>query len=185
MNLDEAQQVRVREWIDQGLKVAEVQTRLAEELGLRLTYMEARLLLDDLKLRPRDPVPAPKPVASPLTTPGTAGPTASGGSPGAGPSGGLGSGAPPSGANPFKLAPLPAAGGGAPGRVAVSVDEITRPGSLVSGKVTFSDGQAADWQMDQYGRLAVMPKQQGYKPSPGDVREFQAELEAQISRLGY
>ncbi len=179
MNLDEAQQARVREWIAQGLKVAEVQSRLAEEFGVRLTYMEARFLLDDLKLRPQDPVPAPKPPASALAEP--AAPAKS-----AAPLGGLpplpAGGASPAGANPFQLAPAP---DGAAGGVSVVVDQIARPGALVSGKVTFSDGQGADWQLDQHGRLAVMPKQPGYKPSPADVRDFQAELEAAISRLGY
>jgi hypothetical protein len=75
MNLDESQTARVREWIGQGLKVADVQTRLADEFGVRLTYMEARLLLDDLKLRPKD---APRPVL-------LAGPRAGGAMTGPGP----------------------------------------------------------------------------------------------------
>ena len=61
MNLDEAQTARVREWIEQGLKVSDIQTRLAQELGIHLTYMDARLLLDDLKLRPKDPPPSAAP----------------------------------------------------------------------------------------------------------------------------
>jgi hypothetical protein len=75
--------------------------------------------------------------------------------------------------------------GDAAGKVAVSMDSITRPGALVSGKVTFSDGQSADWQMDQYGRLGVAPKTPGYKPSQSDVASFQAELETALARLGY
>ena len=31
----------------------------------------------------------------------------------------------------------------------MSVDQITKPGAIVSGKVTFSDGQIADWYLDQ------------------------------------
>src|SRR5882672_5482005 len=54
MNLDEAQKKMVTEWIAQGLKLSEIQKRLSDELGLRLTYMEARLLVDDLKLMPKD-----------------------------------------------------------------------------------------------------------------------------------
>ena len=66
---------------------------------------------------------------------------------------------------------LPAAG-----KVSVSVDQLTKPGAIVSGKVTFSDGQTADWYLDQTGRLGVVPKQQGYKPSAADVQEFQTAL---------
>src|SRR5436190_8177325 len=61
MNLDDAQKKKVTEWIAQGLKLSEIQKRLSDELGLRLTYMEARLLVDDLKLMPKDTEP-PKSV---------------------------------------------------------------------------------------------------------------------------
>src|SRR5947208_2764781 len=57
MNLDEAQRRQVGQWIEQGLKLSEIQDRLAAELGLRLTYMEVRLLVDDLKLTPKDVEP--------------------------------------------------------------------------------------------------------------------------------
>ena len=61
MNLDDAQKKKVTEWIAQGLKLSEIQKRLGDELGLRLTYMEARLLVDDLKLMPKD-TERPKPL---------------------------------------------------------------------------------------------------------------------------
>jgi hypothetical protein len=190
MKLDDAQMTRVRTWIDQGMKVAEIQNRLAEEFGLRLTYMEARFLLDDLQLRPKDPTPppGPAPAAAPPGGGSGAGNTLSPGSgllgapgPASAGRGGLPTLSGPSGA-PLKMAPM---AGDAASKVAVSMDSITRPGALVSGKVTFSDGQTADWQMDQYGRLGVAPKTPGYKPSQADVASFQAELEAALARLGY
>ena len=76
---------------------------------------------------------------------------------------------------------LPAPGG----KVSVGVDQIARPGAIVSGKVTFSDGQTADWYLDQAGRLGVVPKQQGYKPSAADVQEFQLALQQEVAKLGY
>ena len=177
MKLDDAQMARVRQWIEQGMKVAEVQNRLAEEFGLRLTYMEARFLLDDLQLKPKDPPPAPKAAAnvggSSLASAGRETPGVGGGSAGGGLAG-------PSGA-PLKTTPM----GGVPGGVSVSVDSLARPGALVSGKVTFSDGQGADWQMDQYGRLGLAPKVPGYKPTQADLASFQAELEAAMARMGY
>lgn len=172
MNLDEAQTARVREWIDQGLKVAEIQTKLAEELGVKLTYMEARFLLDDLKLRPKDT--APKAATPVLGTPSA---------PAASPSSSAPSLGGPSAASPLKTAPLDPAAAGR--RISVSMDEITRPGALVSGKVTFSDGETAGWQLDQYGRLGVIPKKAGYKPPQSDMAEFQAELESILSRMGF
>ena len=163
MNLDEAQRQRVTAWILQGAKLSEIQTRLADEFGLRLTYMDVRLLVDDLKLTPKDPEP-PKGV----TQIGVAPPK----------------GAPPP--HPGKRAsPTPAAPPPVTGGVSVTVDELVRPGAIVSGKVTFSDGQSADWYLDQTGRLGVVPGQPGYKPSAADVQQFQAALQNELARLGF
>lgn len=71
------------------------------------------------------------------------------------------------------------------GRVAVSVDQLTRPGALVSGKVTFSDGKGAEWYLDQMGRLGLAPREKGYKPTQSDLMEFQAALQEQLAKLGY
>jgi hypothetical protein len=76
---------------------------------------------------------------------------------------------------------LPAGAGG----VSVTVDQLARPGAIVSGKVTFSDGQSADWYLDQAGRLGVVPKQQGYKPPAADVQEFQLALQNELAKMGY
>ena len=65
MNLDEAQRKRVAAWIAEGLKLSEIQNRLASELKIHLTYMDVRLLVDDLKLTPKDAEP-PKAAVSPL-----------------------------------------------------------------------------------------------------------------------
>jgi hypothetical protein len=65
MNLDDAQRQKVAAWINEGLKLAEIQKRLESELGLRMTYLEVRLLVDDLKLKPKDPPPPAKPAPKP------------------------------------------------------------------------------------------------------------------------
>jgi hypothetical protein len=70
------------------------------------------------------------------------------------------------------------------GRVSVTVDQLARPGTMVSGKVTFSDGQNADWYLDQTGRLGVMPAVQGYKPAPEDVQAFQLALQDELAKMG-
>jgi transposase len=56
MNLDETQRQTVAKWISEGAKLSEIQKRLLE-LGIKLTYMEVRFLVDDLKLTPKDPEP--------------------------------------------------------------------------------------------------------------------------------
>jgi hypothetical protein len=75
MNLDDAQRQKVTEWIAQGLKLSDIQTRLASELGIRMTYMEARLLVDDLKLTPKDAEPRRpiEPMLSSAVVPPSAG----------------------------------------------------------------------------------------------------------------
>jgi len=159
MNLDEAQRQKVTAWIAAGAKLSEIQTRLAAELNLKLTYMEVRLLVDDLKLTPKDPEP-PKVVAPPVAAPA---------------------------ANPTKLTieKNPAPEGTLPAStVSVTLDQLAKPGAIVSGKVTFSDGQSADWYLDQTGRLGVVPKQPGYKPSPADVQQFQVALQSELARMG-
>jgi hypothetical protein len=157
MNLDEAQRQKVAAWIADGAKLSEIQTRLMSEFNLKLTYMEVRFLVDDLKLTPKDPEP-PKVVA----------PVAEAAKPA-----------------DKKSAPPPAGPPGKPGGVSVIVDQLTRPGAIVSGKVTFSDGQQADWYLDQTGRLGVVAKQQGYKPSAADVQQFQAALQSEMARMGF
>jgi hypothetical protein len=168
MNLDEAQRSKVVEWIGQGLKLSEIQNRLISELAVTMTYMEVRLLVDDLKLTPKDPEPV-KPVESPLAT--SAMPPAAGArSPAAGPS---------------AATPTPAVPGGSPGSVSIAVDQIARPGAVVSGKVTFSDGNTAAWQIDQTGQLGLIPSKPGYRPPASDVQAFQMALEAELSKLGF
>lgn len=168
MNLDEAQRSKVAEWIGQGLKLSEIQNRLISELGVTMTYMDVRFLVDDLKLTPKDPEPA-KPIDSPLAT--SAVPPAAG--------------ARPLGAAPGAPAPTPAAPSGGPGSVSLAVDQIARPGAVVSGKVTFSDGTTAAWQIDQMGQLGLIPSKPGYRPPASDVQPFQAALEAELSKLGF
>lgn len=165
MNLDESAKKKVSAWIAEGLKLAEIQKRLVTELGINLTYMEVRFLVDDLKLTPMDPVPPKSPTLPTATDPATVS-------------------APPASGLPITpLSTEEAANIG--GNVAVNVDAVTRPGALVSGSVTFSDGQTAAWYLDQMGRLGVVPKTQGYKPSPADVEAFQRGLEAEMSKLGF
>jgi hypothetical protein len=68
--------------------------------------------------------------------------------------------------------------------VSVSVDQLARPGAVVSGKVTFSDGKKADWYIDQTGRLGLAPQEAGYRPPAADVQQFQIALEAELSKMG-
>ncbi len=70
------------------------------------------------------------------------------------------------------------------GSVTVTIDQVTQPQALVSGKVTFSDGNRASWMLDQMGRLALDPEVTGYRPSEADVMDFQKELQRVATSQG-
>lgn len=169
MNLDENQKQQVLKWLDAGRKLAEVQKKLEQEFGLRLTYMEVKFILSDLNAKPKDPEPE-KPAAPPAAEP----------APVAAPEAGLDEDF-PEGDFPEE-AELPPAGGGG---VKVAVDQIARPGAMISGKVTFANGKSCEWMLDQMGRLGVVPGVDGFKPGAADLREFQIALQTQLQRLGY
>jgi hypothetical protein len=171
MNLDEGQRKKVAEWIAQGLKLSEIQTRIASELGVTITYMDVRLLVDDLKLTPKDA----EPLKPSVLTSGV--PAAPAGPPG---------GRDPAGKSPQSPAagkPTPASP--AMGGVSVSVDALAIPGAVVSGKVTFSDGNSAAWHLDQMVRLGLSPQQAGYRPPAADLQQFQAALEQELAKMGF
>lgn len=67
MQLTDEQKAKVAAWIADGVKLSDIQNRLASECDVRMIYMDVRLLVDDLKLMPKDP-PAP-PVVPPTETP--------------------------------------------------------------------------------------------------------------------
>ena len=161
MTLDDTQRKKVSQWIAEGLKLSDIQTRLASELGVRMTYMDVRLLVDDLKLTPKDIEP-PKHAAMPSPTPPAAQPA-------------------PAAQGKKSAAPTP----GGPGGVSLTVDQLARPGAVVSGKVTFGDGNTADWYFDQTGRLGLVPQQTGYRPPAADLQQFQTLLDSELSRLGF
>jgi hypothetical protein len=69
MNLDETQRKQVAAWIEEGLKISDIQKRIETAWGLRQTYLEVRLLVDDLKLTPKDPVPPPVALAPAAPSP--------------------------------------------------------------------------------------------------------------------
>ena len=77
--------------------------------------------------------------------------------------------------------PLPVA----TGEVTVTMDTLTLPGALVSGKVTFSDGETAIWMLDQAGRPGLDPDTPGYRPTQEDIIEFQKQLRALIEKGGF
>lgn len=158
MKLTDDQTRMARGWLNDGMKLSEFQKRLETDFGMKLTYMEVRFLVDDLKVQLVDPEPVVedvKPIEG-QTDESPAVPDSTLGAP----------------------------TDGLPGSVSVSVDSVTQPGTMVSGQVTFTDGQKARWYVDSYGRPGLAPETPGYRPSREDIEQFQMTLDRELTRRG-
>jgi hypothetical protein len=160
------QQNSVTQWAAEGATLNDIQDRLKRECGVTLTYMDTRLLIMELGLKLQDKPREKMPEETPQPAPADA--------------------LPPdddrvAGEDVFPEE-APAAG---TGNVTLSIDQIAIPGTMVSGKVTFSDGKSAGWYLDQYGRLGLRGAEPGYQPPPADIPTFQRELQRLLQGQGY
>ncbi len=194
MTLTPEQKQSVAAWVAAGDNLSVLQKKLAEQFKLSMTYMDVRFLVDDLGLELKNA--APKADASDVTK--AAAQAGAPRAPAAEKKGsidkmkekvGLGAAdedadmsAPDFVDDAAGGPPVPPAG---PGGVVLDVDRIVRPGAVVSGTVTFSDGVSGKWALDQMGRLMLETPQKGYQPSPADVQSFQVQLQTQLQRHGY
>ena len=171
MELTEQQHQKVKEWLAEGASLSDVQKNLKNEFGIALTYMDVRLAVLEIGAAVKDK-PEPKPVAPQPPPP------------------------PPPAQMPPEDDPYAdefddGAADGAPGQdgiapnVSVSLDRVMRPGAMVSGDVTFSDGNTGKWLIDEYGRFGLDPATPGYQPSQADLQAFQRTLRDELRRHGY
>lgn len=140
----------VRQWAAEGVDLNGIQKRLATECGVHMTYMDVRFLLLDHGIEIASAA-APAPEKKE--------------------------------AEAVKEAPVEPAAPVAPGQVGkpvVTLDELTLPGTLISGKVSFTSGTSGAWQIDQLGRFA-WSELQG-QPTPEELQAFQFELTQILSR---
>jgi len=155
-SLTDDQVARIREWAEAGDGVPEIQKKLREELDLRVTYLDTRFLLEDLKidLKPTPEPEAAKPEATDaeeedLDEPGD--------DDAVGPGGG----------------------------VTLTVDAVLRPGAIISGKADFGGGQTASWWLDQMGRLGLDTSDPAFRPTEEQAIAFQKELRKVIQKSGF
>ncbi|MGC6459457.1 MAG: hypothetical protein ACON4R_13940 [Akkermansiaceae bacterium] len=142
-DLSEDQVEAVRGWVAQGARMADVQKKLTEEFGFKVTYMDTRFLALDLELEfaKDEEEKTEDPAASVLVE------------------------------DPA-MPEFPAG----IGEVDATVDQVARPGAMVSGTVTFSDGMKGRWLIDEMGRPSIDPDQAGYQPTEDDLEAFQEKL---------
>lgn len=166
MELTEDQKQSVAQWVDEGCGLSEIQKRMSSELGVTLTYMDVRFLIIDLGLdlagdeeEEQEDQPHEEPSLSEAVEPDGM----------SSPGGPEASGFPPEDFG---------------GAVSVEVDRIMKPGALVSGTVSFSDGASGTWSVDQFGRLGLDMGSPDYKPSQDDLLAFQAKLKSALASRG-
>ena len=198
MQLTPEQEGLVRAWAAEGASLSDIQTRLADECGLHLSYLDTRFLLLDLKVDlvektkkeppPRDLAAAPAPPAGGAGEDapdrwddaaeddyGAAPPLPGGEDP-------YGEPADAAGAAPGPGAEPPPPGGAGASTLTVELARIQRPGFAASGSVTCSDGVKGEWGIDAYGRLALaFPDNKGYRPSAADQQAFMQQLRGLLS----
>lgn len=185
MDLSPEQQELVRAWAAQGDSISDIQTKLASECGVHLSYMETRFLLLDLSVtlaernakkteappaEPAEPKPEPEGYGAVPPLPGAPEDDA---------------GFPEEEALPPESEDAQPAGPAAPSSVQVELARIQRPGFAVSGSIVCSDGVKGEWGVDNYGRLALaFPDNKGYRPSAADQQAFMEKLRSLLS-AGY
>jgi hypothetical protein len=175
MDLTQEQKQSIKKWIEGGDGLSDVQKKLREQFDLSLTYLDVRFLVIELGLSVKDRVSrqAPKPLPDKKTPSPQKVPEEE--------EDAWGEDETEAGA-----ADLPPAAKGIGGAgVSVDLDRITKPGSVMSGTVKFSDGVSASWFLDQYGRLGLQASKPGYKPTTTDLREFQVALQAKLGARGF
>ena len=131
----------------------------------RVTYMELRFLLEDLGIHLK-PDPAPEKTEEPEETHSESNDEST---------------AAPDAADAVSEPNSEDEGS----EVSVTVDQVQRPGTMISGSVSFgSEGQSAEWSLDQLGRLGLNPKNEGFRPSEEQIKAFQEELQKVIQKSG-
>jgi len=180
MQLTEEQKQTVAQWVNSGASLKEVQSKLEEEYDLSMTYMDVRFLVDDLDLDLTEPGGTPENYPQTHENASGEGVHFHEEEPKAAEAESM------SAAEDEVIdAEAEFVGGG--GKVSVEVDKLTRPGAVVSGSATFSDGTQAGWQLDQMGRLGLIPPEgkEDFRPSEEDLQDFQRALQAELQKQGF
>lgn len=167
-SLNESQVEQIRGWAEDGVGLSELQRRLADDLEVRVTYMEVRFLLDDLGIELKVEAPSSAEEDAAEESEASEAPESS----------------PEPEAEEADVLPEDPASPQGEDNVTVTISELQRPGAIVSGKVTFGGGKSADWWMDQMGRLGMNADDPEFRPTEADMMAFQRELQRVAQQRG-
>lgn len=160
-DLSKEQIETIKAWVTEGAQMADVQKRLKDDFGFNVTYMDTRFLSLDLALEfhvEAEPEPEVVPDAE---APGDGHPSE----------------VVEAASDPLAA---PEQNGMVGANVSATLDQVARPGAMVSGTVTFTDGMKGTWLIDEMGRPSVNPDQAGYQPTEADLMAFQEKLRVML-----
>ena len=154
--------------LNEGMSLSDVQKLLEKEHGLRMTYLELRLLAADLQInwqkqdkpKPTQPSEPQKTAEPPNDIPETQDEEPVAEEDMEGEEAGDDS------------EETPATGG----ETVVELDEQPIPGTAVSGTVKFASGASGKWAVRNDGRLGFEPDEGSSQPTEDDFAQFQLAL---------
>jgi hypothetical protein len=161
IKLTQEQEKAVKKLVEDGASLSEIQQNLSKQFGIMATYMDVRFLVLDLGLEIREKRSVPAPQIIPENVSGVE-----------------------NGEKPAEVMDS-SQSAELSGNVAVELDRVMKPGSVVSGTVKFSDGVSASWFLDQFGRLALDAGKPDYAPPRQDIQIFQQELRKELEKRGF
>lgn len=155
---DEQRNTFIMASLNKGLSLSDVQKALANEHGIRMTYLELRMLAGELQVdwKKQDKPAVKKAEADPDAAPDED--------------------------DAADLAEAPDAGATGGGATRVTVSKLVRPGAMYSGDVVFASGAKGEWYIDNYGRPGLSLAEGSSKPTREDMEDFSVELQ---KALGY
>lgn len=167
-SLSEDQIATIRSWAEAGDQLSDIQKRLVDELEIKVTYLETRFLLEDLQIEIKPEVKPepeePEDEAAPDPEEGVD--------------------TPPEPMPADEETGLPGEDTEGDADVSVTIDQVVRPGALVSGRADFGGGKTAAWWLDQMGRLGLDSDDPDFRPSEAQAMSFQQELQKAIQQSG-
>ena len=170
--------------LNAGVSLSDVQTKLAQEYGVKMTYFELRMLAMGLavdwekqdKPKPAAATPAPAVSAPPQEAAAD------------------GDGADDTAFDDDEPEDVPEAeavedtedddGETTPGETKIVLDETPHPGAALSGTAVFASGASGKWALARNGRLGFEADEGSADPDENDWQLFQAELQKTLQSLG-
>jgi hypothetical protein len=142
---------RLAALLAEGVSLSDAQNQINQELNVKLTFMDIRIIAStlDIDWKKGDPHPVKSEEEKSDDTADAANGEA---------------GTDETAAN----------------KTVVEISKLVRPGMALSGSVKFASGSSADWYLDRTGRLGL-ENLVGEKPTQEDIQLFQMELERAIS----